>query len=63
MTEGATNMGSELNTALTTSVKPTTIISEFKDIMPWIGTMVAAAFVIYEARKLIKGAGKGKVRC
>mgnify|MGYP001133480867 CR=1 FL=1 len=51
MTEGATSMGSELNTALTTSVKPTTIISEFKDIMPWIGLMVAAGFIIYEAKK------------
>lgn len=62
MGEGTVGMGSELNTALTTSVKPTTIISEFKDIMPWIGLMVAAAFIIYEARKMLKGASKGKVR-
>lgn len=62
MSEGAVGMGAELNTALTTNVKPTTIISEFKDIMPWIGLMVAAGFILYEARKLIKGAGKGKVR-
>ena len=25
--------------------------------------LVGAAFVIYEARKLIKGASKGKVKC
>lgn len=60
--EGSTTMGAELNTALTTNIAPTTIISEFVSILPWVGTMVGAAFVIYEARKLIKGAGKGKVR-
>lgn len=60
--EGSASMGSELNTALTTNVKPSTILSEFKEIMPWIGLMVGAAFVLYEAKKMIKGAGKGKVR-
>lgn len=55
-------MGSELNTTLTSSVKPTTLISEYKEIMPWIGTMVAASFVLYKVSKMIKGAGKGKVR-
>lgn len=63
MSEGAASMGSELNTALTSSVKPTTIISEFTSILPWVGLMIGAAFVIYEARKLLKGASKGKVRC
>lgn len=61
--EGAsTTMGSALNTALTTSVTPSGIITEFTSILPWIGVMIGAAFVIYEARKLIKGAAKGKVR-
>lgn len=55
-------MGAELNTALTSSIKPGTIITEFVGILPWIGTMVGAAFVLYEARKMIKGAAKGKVR-
>lgn len=59
--EGA-NMGSELNTALNTNITPSGIISEFLGILPWIGTMVGAAFVLYEGRKLIKGAAKGKVR-
>lgn len=57
-----TNMGSSLNTALTQNITPSGIITEFTSILPWVGLMVGAAFVIYEARKLIKGAGKGKVR-
>lgn len=60
--EGATTMGGELNTALTSSVTGSGIIKEFISVLPWVGTMAAAAFLIYEARKLIKGASKGKVR-
>lgn len=55
-------MGSALNTGLTTSITGASIIEEFIDILPWVGIMVAAAFLIYEARKGIKGAAKGKVR-
>lgn len=55
-------MGGKLNTALTSSITGADIIEEFISILPWVGTMVAASFVIYEARKLIKGASKGKVR-
>lgn len=62
MDGGSATMGSSLNTALTTSITPSSIISEFTGIIPWVGTMVVASFVIYEARKLVKGAGKGKVR-
>lgn len=62
--EGATaTMGSKLNTGLTTNITPEGIVNNFIDILPWVGVMVGAAFVIYEARKLIKGASKGKVRC
>jgi len=57
-----TGMGEALNTALETNIEASTIIEEFTAILPWVGVMVGAAFVIYEARKLIKGAGKGKVR-
>lgn len=60
--EAATTMGAELNTALTTNVKGTTIVSEFTSILPWVGTMVAASFVIYEVRKMVKGASRAKVR-
>ncbi len=60
--EGASTMGGELNTALTTSVTGSSIIKEFISVLPWVGTMVTAAFLLYEGRKLIKGASKGKVR-
>lgn len=60
--EGSTTIGAALNTGLTTNVKGTTIVTEFISILPWVGTMVGAAFVIYEAKKMIKGASKGKVR-
>lgn len=60
--EVTTTMGSELNTALNTSITPSGIISQFIGVLPWVGGMVAAAFLIYEGRKLIKGAAKGKVR-
>ena len=61
-TPAAATMGSSLNTGLTSSITGANIIQEFVAILPWVGTMVAAAFVIYEARKMIKGASKGKVR-
>lgn len=57
-----TTMGSALNTGLTSAITGNGIITEFIAILPWVGTMVAGAFLIYEARKLIKGAAKGKVR-
>lgn len=60
--EGTTTAGSALNTGLQASVAPDTIITEFIEILPWVGAMVGVAFLIYEARKLIKGSAKGKVR-
>lgn len=61
-TPTATGMGEALNTGLTTNISANGIIEQFIDVLPWIGIMVGAAFLIYEARKLIKGAAKGKVR-
>lgn len=61
-TEEVVTMGSELNTALTSAVTGNGVIEQFIDILPWVGVMVGAAFLIYEARKLLKGASKGKVR-
>ena len=57
-----TGMGESLNTALETNVTAEGIIEEFIGVLPWVGVMVGAAFLIYEARKLVKGAAKGKVR-
>lgn len=60
--EGTASMGEALNTGLTSSITGEAIIENFIDILPWVGVMVGAAFLIYEARKLLKGASKGKVR-
>lgn len=60
--ETVATMGESLNTALTSAVTGENIIAQFIDILPWVGVMVGAAFLIYEARKLLKGASKGKVR-
>lgn len=62
MENAAANFGSSVNTALTTSVNPNQLADQFVEILPWVGLMVVVAFVIYEVRKLVKGAGKGKVR-
>lgn len=57
-----TTAGSQLNSALTSSINPNTIISQFIEILPWVGLVVIVAFLVYEARKLIKGTAKAKVR-
>lgn len=56
------DFGSEINTALQTSVNPNSLATQFTQILPWVGLMVVVAFVIYEVRKLVKGAAKGKVK-
>lgn len=60
--EAAVSGGDALNTALTTSLDPSSFLTEFLKIMPWIGGLVTVAFLIYEGRKLIKGSAKMKVR-
>lgn len=60
--ETSATLGSQMNTALKENVNPNTIATQFIDVLPWVGLMVVVAFLIYEVRKLIKGAGKGKVR-
>ena len=47
---------------LNTGISSQTIFGTFVDMLPWIITLVITSFAIYELRKLIKGAGKGKVR-
>lgn len=58
---GATG-GDALNSALQANIAPGGIFAEFVKIMPWVGAMVGVGFLLYEGRKLIKGAAKGKVR-
>lgn len=57
-----TTIGEELNSALTSNISGESILSNFIDLLPWVAVMVGVAFLIYEARKMLKGAAKGKVR-
>lgn len=62
LADATTDAGTQLNTALIQNVNPNTIVSQFVDMLPWIGLMVIVGFAIYEVRKMIKGSSKGKVR-
>ena len=53
---------SEVISALNTGISGSTIFGVFADMTSWIVTLVIVGFAIYELRKLIKGAAKGKVR-
>ena len=57
----ATGM-SEVITALTSGITADTIFAVVADIVPFIVTMVPIALGVYFLRKLVKGAGKAKVR-
>lgn len=59
--EGATGM-SEIITQLTTGVSPATIFGVVKDVMPFVITMIPISLGLYELRKVVKGAGKAKIR-
>lgn len=49
-------------TALTTALTAETFFGVVAKVIPFLGVMVPVALGIYFLRKLIKGAGKGKVR-
>ena len=49
-------------TALTSALSADKFFGVVAQVIPWLGTMVPVALGIYFLRKLIKGAGKGKVR-
>ena len=49
-------------TALTTTLTPVAFFGIVKDLVPFIGVMVPVALALYFLRKLVKGAGKGKVK-
>lgn len=57
-TGSMTEIVSALNSGLTSS----TIFGTVAQLMPWVITLVIASLGLYFLRKLIKGAGKGKVR-
>lgn len=52
----------EVITALTSGITAETIFAVVADIVPFIVTMVPIALGVYFLRKLVKGAGKAKVR-
>ena len=52
----------EVITSLTSGITAETIFAVVADIVPFIVTMVPIALGVYFLRKLVKGAGKAKVR-
>lgn len=61
MTETAVGM-SGITSQLTTGVTADTIFGVVSDVMPFVIVMVPVALGLSILRKVIKGAGKGKVR-
>lgn len=53
---------SEIITQLSTGVTPATIFGVVKDIMPFVVVMIPVSLGLYELRKVVKGAGKAKVK-
>lgn len=49
-------------TALTSGLTPAVYFDTLADIVPFIITIVPVALGVYFLRKLVKGAGKAKVR-
>lgn len=61
--EGATTGSmSEIVTALNTGITSETLFGTVADLMPWVITLTIASLGLYFLRKLVKGAGKGKVK-
>lgn len=48
--------------ALTTALTPATFFNLIADLMPFLTVMVPVALGLMFLRKMIKGAGKGKVK-
>jgi len=47
---------------LTTGITPATIFAVVSDVMPFVITMIPIALGLYLLRKVVKGAGKAKVK-
>lgn len=59
----ATATGMEaIVTQLTTGVTPATIFEVVGDVMPFVIAMIPIALGLYFLRRVIKGAGKAKVK-
>lgn len=62
MESAASGSMTALITALNTGVTSSTIFGVVAELVPWIITLIIASLGLYELRKLVKGASKGKVR-
>lgn len=60
--DAATGSMSEIVSALNTGITSETLFGTVADLMPWVITLTIASLGLHFLRKLIKGAGKGKVR-
>lgn len=49
-------------TQLTTGITSTTIFSVVGDVMPFVITMIPISLGLYLLRKVVKGAGKAKIK-
>lgn len=61
MEQAATGMEAII-TQLTTGVTAATIFEVVGDVMPFVILLIPVSLGLYELRKVIKGAGKAKVR-
>ena len=62
MTEPVFAGMSSIITALTTSLTASSILAVVADLVPFIAMIVPVSLGVYFLRKLVKGAGKAKVR-
>ena len=53
---------SQIVSQLTTGITPTTIFAVVSDVIPFVITMVPIALGLYLLRRVVKGAGKAKVK-
>lgn len=53
---------SGITSQLTTGITPATIFAVVSDVIPFVITMVPIALGLYLLRRVIKGAGKAKVK-
>lgn len=60
-TVASTGGMSDIVSQLTTGVTASTIFGVVKDIMPFVIILIIVSLGLYELRKVVKGASKGKV--
>lgn len=58
----STGSMTEIVSQLTTGVTATTIFGVVKDVMPFVIIMIIVSLGLFELRKVVKGASKGKVK-